>query len=231
MAGEYYQLSNVTNSAVRRIQSAGSAYTITGLPFNPDYIEFVRYTAFGTAGTLNKGFWYRGFPSGDIVVDRVITDNGATGNTSGVLETTNGITVASSGGSVTDQHLVITNITAATPGVVTTSTSHGLADGDRVVITKVVGSLGDSVNNDTFRVNVTAATTFELQNIDGTDYTTSGTYTSGGQVTKTGPLLNVQVSNLTYSVTLGTSVMGSDNDVLYVLLMQVQDYVNLGDVA
>jgi Ubiquitin-activating enzyme E1 FCCH domain len=231
MAGEYYQLSNVTNSAIRRIQSAGSAYTMTGFIFNPDWIRFVRYTGFGTAGILNQGEWFRGFPSGDVVVDRVVADNGGTGNTTGVLETTNGITVASTGGTFTDQHLIITNITAATPGVVTTSTNHGLADDDRVIITKVVGSLGDTVNNMTFRVDVISSTEFELLNIDGSDYTTSGTYTSGGQVTKIGPLLNVQVSNLTYNVTLGTSVMGSDNDILYVMLMQVQDYRDLGDVA
>lgn len=231
MAGEYYQLSNVTNSAVRRIQSAGSAYTLTGLIFEPDMLMFVRYTGFGTNGVLNKGFWFKGFPSGDIVVDRVITDSGVTGNSTGVLETTNGITVATAGGDYVNQHLVINNITAATPGVVTTTTNHGLADGDRVVITKVVGSMGLIVNNHTYVVNVTAATTFELLNIDGTPFTTSGTYTSGGQVTKTGPLLDVQIPNLTYSITLGTSVMGSNDDVLYVYLTQVQDYVDLGDVA
>lgn len=72
--------------------------------------------------------------------------------------------------------LVITDVTAADPAVVT-SNGHGLANGDTVVITDVVGNMGDDVlNGNEFTVAGADANTFQL---DSTD-TIGKTYTSGG---------------------------------------------------
>jgi hypothetical protein len=68
----------------------------------------------------------------------------------------------------------ITAITKANPAVVT-STTHGLADGDVVTITGVVGMT--ELNGKTFIVNVLTANTFELFDTDSSGY---GTYVSGG---------------------------------------------------
>lgn len=68
----------------------------------------------------------------------------------------------------------ITGITNANPGVVT-STSHGLVNGDRVVITDVAGMT--ELNGTTFRVSNKTANTFELQNENTTSYVA---YASGG---------------------------------------------------
>jgi hypothetical protein len=68
----------------------------------------------------------------------------------------------------------ITAITKANPAVVT-ATAHGLADGDVVRITGVVGMT--EVNNGLFVVDNAATNTFELFGVDSTGY---GTYTSGG---------------------------------------------------
>lgn len=75
----------------------------------------------------------------------------------------------------------ITGITQASPGVVTTSAAHGLANGDRFIITGVAGMV--EVNNREFKAAGVTATTVQLTdpqtgaNINTTGYTA---YSSGG---------------------------------------------------
>ncbi|MGD2065705.1 MAG: ubiquitin-activating E1 FCCH domain-containing protein, partial [Candidatus Bathyarchaeota archaeon] len=76
----------------------------------------------------------------------------------------------------------ISNITtggAAPDPEVTTAINHGLTTNDVVTITGVTGdaTMQAEVNNKSFVVTVTGATTFTL-----TGYTTTGTYTGGGNV-------------------------------------------------
>lgn len=209
------------------LQSGGVAYTLT-VPFYPDKFEWHRYTTYGTAGTIGEGVWYRDFPAGDGLNKRAIADNGATGNLNLVLETTNGVTVANTTGGFTDEHLTITGLAA---GVVTTSAAHGLTTNDRVMITKVIGTVAAEVNNKQWVVNVQSTTTFKLYNVDGTAYTQVGAYSSSGQVNKMGPSLGVTNAPISYRLTLGTSIMGADNDVIYFEARKFNNYVNIGDVA
>ncbi len=135
------QQSNVTNSYGGYLQSGGVAYNLS-LPFFPDKFEWTNYTKFATNSNNVSGVWYRDMPAGDaLIVARGTTDLTST------LETTNGITNASTAGGFYNEHLVITGITTATPGVVTTSAAHSLSDNDRVVITKVIGTMAAQVNN------------------------------------------------------------------------------------
>lgn len=69
---------------------------------------------------------------------------------------------------------VISAITQADPAVVTSAT-HGLADGDVIKITDVVGMT--ELNDELFVVLVVDANSFQLADVDSTDYTA---YTSGG---------------------------------------------------
>lgn len=232
---------SVTNSYGGYLQSGGVAYTLT-LPFLPDRFDWFRYTAFGTAGTLGQGVWFRDFPSGKSLILRSIADNGVTGNTSLLLEANNGITNATTTGGFYNEHLVITGITA---GVVTTSAAHYLSDNDRVVLTKIIGTVASELNNKTFVVRVNSSTTFTLYDVYGLPIVQVGTYTSSGQVTKNGPLLGDPTQPVspavphraiidyppTAQLTLGTSIMGADNDVVYFTAWQFNDYVNRGDVA
>jgi len=71
----------------------------------------------------------------------------------------------------------ITGITQANPAVVTTSGSHGLSNGDVVIIQSVTGMT--EVNNNKYVVANKTATTFELQNEDSSGFTG---YSSGGTV-------------------------------------------------
>ena len=83
--------------------------------------------------------------------------------------------IAASGATIND-------ITQATPGVVTTVAAHGFSNGDRVKITNVVGMV--EVNNRIFTATNVGATTFELEDDNGTDIATGGftLYDSAGTV-------------------------------------------------
>jgi len=233
------EFSQVTNSYGGYLQSGGVAYDLT-LPFFPDKFEWYNYTKYATNDTNLSGVWFRDFPAGDALIVR----RGTTTLTS-TLETTNGITNASTAGGFYNEHLVISNISTATPGVVTTTTNHILSDNDRVVITKVVGTMAPEVNNKTFVVRVLSATTFALYDTFGIPVTIVGAYTSSGQVTKIGPLLGDPSQPVSPAVphraiidyapvailTLGSAIMGVDNDVIYFTAWQFNNYVNRGDVA
>jgi hypothetical protein len=233
------QKSNVTNSYGGYLQSGGVAYNLT-LPFFPDKFEWFNYTGFATNSTNVQGVWYRDMPAGDAL----IVSRGTTTLTS-TLETTNGITDASTAGGFYNEHLVITGITTATPGVVTTSAAHNLSDNDRVVLTKIIGTAAAQLNNNTYVVRVLSATTFALYDTYGIPVTVVGAYSSSGQVTKIGPLLGNPAEPVspavphraiidyapTAIITLGTAIMGSDNDKIYFTAWQFNDYVNRGDVA
>lgn len=219
---EYAQ---VTNTYAGYLQSAGAAYSIT-LPFYPDKFEWYNYTKFGTNSKNLQGVWFRDMPAGDaLIISRGTTD------LSSVLETTNGVTDASTDGGFTNQHLVISGITTATPAVVTTSTAHGLADGDRVMITKVIGTMASEINNHNYVVDVLSSTTFALYDVYGVPITTVGSWSSSGQVTKVGPELGVVDAAPSYILTLGSAIMGDDNDVIYWVASKFNNYVNIGDVA
>lgn len=218
------QISNNTLTYGGYFQSDGAAYDLT-LPFVADKIEWFNYTKYGTNTNNLQGVWFRDFPAGDAL----IINRGTTTLTS-TLEATNGVTNASTAGGFTNQHVTITGATTATPCVITAA-GHGLVDGDRVVITKIVGSIGSELNNNTYVVDVLSSSTFALYDVYGAPVTTVGSYTSGGQLTKTGPSLNVQNVPPQYIYTLGTAVVGNDNDIIYFVATKFNNYINIGDTA
>lgn len=87
------------------------------------------------------------------------------------------------GSMVLETAKVITGITKANPGVVT-STAHGFLDGDVVFIAAVVGMI--EVNGRYFKVNNVAANTFELQDLNGVNLNTTAytTYSSAGTASR-----------------------------------------------
>lgn len=86
-------------------------------------------------------------------------------------------------GIITQTALVITAITKANPGVVT-SNGHGYSNGDEVAISGVVGMT--EVNNRSYVVAGVTANTFQLTDSDGNNVNTTNftTYTSGGTCAK-----------------------------------------------
>jgi hypothetical protein len=219
------QLGQVTNTYGGYLQSAGAAYNLI-LPWQADKLEWFNYTKFATNDQNLQGVWFRDFPAGDAL----IINRGTTTLTS-TLEATNGVTINNSTGGFTNEHKTITGITTATPGVVTVA-SHGLSDGQRVVITKLSGNIGQELNNNTYVVDVLSSSTFALYDVYGAPVPVVSTYSaSGGQITITGPDLGIVNAPPTYRLLLGTAVMGNDNDVIYFQATKFNAYYNLGDVA
>jgi hypothetical protein len=219
------ELGQVTNTYAGYFQSAGSAYNLQ-TPWQADKLEIYNYTKYGTNDQNLSAIWFRDFPAGDALIIR----RGTTDLTS-TLETTNGVTIANTTGGFADQHKVITGITTATPAVVTTSTAHGYVDGQRVILTKIIGTIASELNFNTYVVDVLSSTTFALYDVFGIPITTVGSYTSSGQSTLTDPVLGIVDSPILYFLTLGSAVVGNDNDVMYFVATKFNRYVNLGDVA
>lgn len=215
------ELSQVTNTYAGYLQSGGAAYTLT-TPWQADKFEWFRYTTYGTNDKILQGVWFRDFPAGD----SLLIARGTTTLTS-TLETTNGVTVANTSGGFTARQITITGLSA---GVVTAA-AHGLTDGDRVMITKVIGTVAPEVNNKEWVVDVQSSSTFKLYDVYGVAYTQVGSYTSSGQATDAGPELGIVNNPITYKLTLGSAIMGTDNDVIYFVATKFNNYVNLGDVA
>jgi len=82
-------------------------------------------------------------------------------------------------GIILESSKVISAITKASPGVVTTAT-HSYENGDEVFLSEVVGMT--EVNGKSFIVANKTATTFELTDVDGNNVNTTGftTYSSAG---------------------------------------------------
>lgn len=120
--------------------------------------------------------------------------------------------------------VTITNITAANPPVVTTSSSHGYANGAIVYIASVGGML--QVNDRAFVVAAQTSTTFALRGVNGTGFTA---YTSGG----TAALLTMTPVAEVTSLTVGGS--GSQQldatNLLSEVVEQVAGLPNLGTLS
>lgn len=83
------------------------------------------------------------------------------------------------GGLLTETAKNITGVTKADPAVVTSS-AHGFANGDQVIIAGVVGMTQLNTGR-TFTVAGATTDTFQLSGVDSTSY---GTYVSGGTVSR-----------------------------------------------
>ena len=106
---------------------------------------------------------------------------------------------------VTSEDKTVSAVTKANPGVVTTSTAHGLLEGDFVTFTNIGGMT--QLNGNVYKVGtVGSTTTFNLQDSSGTDLNTSsyGTFSAGGSDTVnklTDPVLNITTDYYPSSVT------------------------------
>jgi len=83
------------------------------------------------------------------------------------------------GGYVLEAATAISGITQASPGIITTATPHGLANGDHVWIDGVVGMR--EINRRRFTIAGVTATTFELED---TTTSTWSAWSSGGTVAR-----------------------------------------------
>lgn len=119
-------------------------------------------------------------------------------------------------GLVLESDVTITGITQANPAVVTTSGAHGYSNGDQVYITGVVGMTEINDSRLYYTVANVTATTFEVQDRDGSNVDSSSftAYSSGGTVNKiytvTTPYVAADLFNLDFAQTADViTIVGS----------------------
>lgn len=199
-----------------RFQSAGAAHNFE-IGFVPTKVTVTNHTKWATDGTAVKFYWHTGDAAASALAE-IADDTGINRS----LITTNGITMYGDTSYPSNQS-VISAITAASPPVVTVASTGGWETGDTVVLRDVTGMT--EVNGKRYKITVINTTTFSLQDVDATGFSA---YVSGGiayNVSK-----NVTDSGFV-GVTLGTSVVGANDDIM-VLECEAADAVeNLGDIA
>lgn len=166
-------MTEYSKMAKGRFVSTGGAQIIN-LPFQPDYVEFINYTAAasGADNGVPQAFWDANMGQGVAVVQRFQAANQLTTDT----VDTNGITTFSAGQLLQfGPTFTVTDITTASPAAVTTSAAHGLTSGDVVILeglfeTATTGM--PQINGIPFTVTVTGATTFTIPwNTNQSNYT------------------------------------------------------------
>lgn len=139
-----------------------SDYEATNEPLSPDGSPTVKLTRTYASGSQKH--------VRDIKKPRtgVSMERGGSSYTFAALDTTTGIVTLSK-----DKDLSITDVTAASPAEVTTSSAHGLSDDEYVWITNTGLS---EIDDQVWQVNVTSSTTAELKGSDtsGTGGSSSG---------------------------------------------------------
>lgn len=216
------------------IVSTGAAVSLP-LGFIPDKFSITNITKTAAQAGVGASVWMRNaLPDGYAIVSTLTAGAPVLSQIS-----SNGVTPVAIGADWYNTIYTITDISSASPGIVTVQSSQPansmpLANGMTFTISGVNGMKG--LNTNRFVVAGLSGTTFNLYDTFGNpvDTTGLGTYVSGGQMDvisypQTAPVLNPvngqiitpgSPAGLQYDlgyqgVTLGTGVVGSANDVLF----------------
>ena len=203
------------------LTSGGSAYTLE-LGFVPETVEVWNYTKWANDGSTAKSYWHRGMTAG-YALNELCEDT----STNHTASTSNGFTVLKTM-SLTAAPQALTGITAANPPVVTVAATATYSNNDVIRMHGVLGKT--EVNAVDYRITVINSTTFSLQDMAGNDIVGAGytAYTSGGYVVNN----SIEVNDAgSFRITLGTDVVGSNSDVLYVSATQADTFTALGDIG
>ena len=201
-------MAEYSRMAKGRFVSTGGAQIIN-LPFQPDYVELINYSAIATPANHGVPFakWDSNMGQG-FAVEQVF-------NATPVLTTdvviSSGISTFAAGqllqyGPV----LAISGITKAAAGVVTTTTNHNLASGDVVVFQGLFQSATTGMpqlQNIPFTVTVLSSTTFSIPwNTNQSSYTALSGSPAGATVKKVlYPYLYFPGEVVISAITLGTT--------------------------
>lgn len=202
-------MTEYSKMAKGRFISTGAAQLIN-IPFIPDYVEILNYTtslAAATASAVVSAKWDSNMGQG-FAVEQVYN---ATPTMVNDVVTVNGISTFKAGQSLQyGPTLQIVSISKASPAVVTTSTNHGFASGDVVLLnglyqTSTTGM--PQIAGIPFTVTVTGATTFTIPwNTNQTNYTALSASPAGSTLKKIlFPYLYFPGTTFISSVTLGTT--------------------------
>ncbi len=236
--------------------SAGTAHTFA-FNFQPDKVVFNNLSDWtATAAGRPISVWFRDQTTAAHAFQQQVIDSSAGASFNFLDTATNGFTVADLPGGQATSHATISGITQADPCVVTHSAYTFQTN--QIVRFTDLGDCGvvshgmDQLNNNRYKIVVLSSTTFSLKDVitgEPIDSTAFTAYVSGGRITLETHVIslnNPQVtpySNLnpydpnpykydpvTYQLTAGTSVMGSDGDVFLVEVYKWGQITDLGDL-
>lgn len=191
-----------------KFTSTGAAKEIE-VGFEPDTIEVFNATKFATDDAIAKSYFHKGMSAGTALND--ITANDALVRS---ISATDGFTVTANS-SFSSNQSAISGITKANPAVVTVASTSGWTTGDVVRLKNVAGMT--NVNNVDYKIVVIDGTTFSLTDMNGNAIDSSAfeAYVAAADDAAVNLSLKV-VDNGGYKITLGTDVVGANNDVMYV---------------
>jgi len=238
-------------------QSAAAAHTFT-FNFQPDKVVFNNLTGWtSTAGKLPISTWFRDQTTAAHAYQQKVIDSAAAQSFNFVDLSSNGFTVADTDGGQSTSKCTISAATQADPCVITHST-FTFQTNQIVRITDLGSDMPtargmDQLNNNRYRVVVLSSTTISLKDpitgepIDSTAFTA---YVSGGRLTlethvlalnhpQVTPYSNTnpydpnafQYDPISYQLTAGTGVMGTDNDLFFIESYKFGQITALGDLA
>jgi hypothetical protein len=236
--------------------SAGTAHTFD-FSWQPDKVTFYNLSDWtATAAGKPISIWFRGQTTAAHAFQQQVIDSSAGASFNFLDTTTNGFTVADTAGGQASSHATISGITQADPGVVTHSTFTFQTN--QIVRLTDLGETGISdrgmgaLNNNRYKIVVLSATTFSLKDVitgEPIDTTAMTAYVSGGRITlethvislnnpQVTPYSNLnpydpnpfQYDPITYRLTAGTSVMGSDGDEFLIEVIKYGQVIDLGDL-
>lgn len=205
------------------IKSGGAAYNLD-VGYVCDRVEVKNLTKWETDSSEVQHYWNR-YMTEAYAYSEVCEDT----SNNRKINTSNGFTPIDTN-NVTDNQDAITGATQASPCVIT-ATAHGFgATGDTftVRIRDIVGMI--ELNGGMYKATILGANTFSLATMAGDNINSTGfaAWTSGGIAYA----LSLVVEDEGYAgITLGTAVVGADDDILEVIAYQDDDYINLGDIG
>ena len=178
------------------------------LPFQPDYVEFINYTAMDTPTDtyIAKGWWDKNMGQGYLAYDVFNSTPVLTTN----VATSSGVSTFAAGQMLQyGPQVQIVSITKANPAVVT-ATGHGLVSGDVVVLTGLYQSSTTGMQQIAgmpFTVTVSDANTFTIPwNTNQSNYTALSGSPSGAYMKKVlYPYLYFPGANVISGITTGTT--------------------------
>ncbi len=236
--------------------SAGTAHTFS-FNFQPDKVTFYNLSDWtATAAGKPISIWFRDQTTAAHAYQEQVIDSSAGASFNFLDTSTNGFTVADLPGGQATSHATISGITQADPCVVTHST-YTFQTNQIVRITDLGSDMPtargmNQLNNNRYKIVVLSATTFSLKDVitgEPIDSTAFTAYVSGGRITlethvislnnpQVTPYSNAnpydpnpyQYDPITYRLTAGTSVMGSDGDVFLIEVFKYGQVTDLGDL-
>ncbi len=246
-----------TMTAAIKFISAASAHTFD-LPFQADKVVFVNLSDWtATAAGKPISVWYRDQTTAAHAFQEQVIDSSAGASFNFLDTSADGFTVADTAGGQASMHATISGITAADPCVVTHSAYTFQTN--QVIRLTDLGNCGvvdhgmAPLNNNRYKIVVLSPTTFSLKDVitgEPIDSSAFDAYVSGGRIaleTAVISLNNPQVSPysninpydpnpfsfdpITYRLTAGTAVMGSDGDVFLIECYKWGQIIDLGDLV